>query len=233
MKVYAGTSGYSYKEWKGHFYPEKLSDKEFLKYYGSQLPSVEINNTFYRLPKESVLLGWAEQVPAKFRFSVKASQKITHFKRLKDVAEETQYLLRIASVLEKKLGVILFQMPPNMKKDLPRLEEFMKLLPDTMRFAFEFRHETWFDAEVYGLLRSHDCSLCIADTEEGKLDTPLVRTASWGYLRLRKPNYSKKDLTKWLKDIEEQKWKDVFIFFKHEDAGAGPKMAKQFLGLVE
>jgi len=232
MSLYVGTSGFSYKEWKGGFYPEDLPDKEMLRYYGTQLNAVEINNTFYRLPKEGLLTTWAAQVPEQFRFVIKASQKITHFKRLKDTGEETGYLLRIVKVLEQRLGVIFFQLPPNLRKDLPRLQEFLKLLPADAHCAFEFRNASWFDDEVYASLRSHNCALCIADADE-ELVVPFVTTADWGYLRLRKENYSAADLEGWMKRIQSQEWKDAFVFFKHEDAAAGPKMAKGFLKLID
>jgi uncharacterized protein YecE (DUF72 family) len=199
-----------------------------LKFYGSQLNAVEINNTFYRLPKEALLKSWAEQVPEEFRFSIKASQKITHFKRLKDTAEETGYLLRISKTLGDRLGVILFQLPPNLKKDFPRLEQFLTLLTPDVRAAFEFRHESWFDEEVYGVLRSHHCALCAADTDE-ELKVPFVSTADWGYLRLRKESYSPADLKEWKKMIESQSWNQAFVFFKHEDEATGPKLARKFL----
>ncbi|MEK9136369.1 MAG: DUF72 domain-containing protein [Bacteroidota bacterium] len=230
MHLFVGTSGYSYKEWKGNFYPEDLPDKEMLSYYGKQLSAVEINNTFYRMPKESVLKLWAEQVPSGFRFSIKASQRITHIKRLKDAGDETEYLLRTARTLEEKLGVILFQLPPNLKKDLDRLARFLKTLHGDIRATFEFRHPSWFDDEVFNLLRENSCALCIADFDE-ELEVPLVGTAPWGYLRLRRESYSTADLKKWLKRIEGQNWKDAFVFFKHEDAGTGPKLAAQFIKL--
>ena len=228
MNLYVGTSGFSYKEWKGEFYPEDLPDREMLKFYGTQLNAVEINNTFYRLPKEALLKSWADQVPEEFRFSIKASQKITHFKRLKETAEETRYLLRIVKTLGERLGVILFQLPPNLKKDLLRLEQFLTLLSDDLLAAFEFRHASWFDEEVYGVLRSHRCALCMADTDE-ELEVPFVSTADWGYLRLRKENYSGGDLKKWRKKIESQPWNEAFVFFKHEDEATGPKLARKFL----
>lgn len=232
MKFYVGTSGYSYKGWKGHFYPEELSEKEFLKYYGTKLNAVEINNTFYRLPKENVVQSWAEQVPEDFAFSIKASQRITHIKRLKDAGDETEYLLRVVRTLKRRLGVVLFQLPPNMKKDIERLGSFLTLLAGDVRVAIEFRHPSWFDDETYALLRSNDCSMCIADWDE-KLDVPFVSTADWGYLRLRRENYTSADLKKWMKKIQGQDWKTAFLFFKHEDEGVGPKLAMKFLQMVE
>ena len=231
MKFHVGTSGYSYKEWRGNFYPEKLPAKEMLSYYASRLPAVEINNTFYRLPQRSMLENWKEQVPANFRFSIKASQRITHFKRLKDVDDETKYLLDTASVLEDRLGVVLFQLPPNMKKDLPRLETFLNCLPDPTHAAFEFRHDSWLDDEIREVLRAKDCALVVSDTDEKPL-TQIVSTASWGYLRLRRTNYEEKDLVEWMKRVQNEKWSDAFVFFKHEDEGIGPKLAAQFLKLA-
>ena len=230
MKLYAGTSGYSYKEWKGYFYPEKIAPDQMLEFYSTKLPTVEINNTFYRLPRRELLEGWAAQVPPDFRFAIKASQKITHMKRLKNADEETKYLMDIVGVLEKKLGVVFYQLPPNFKKDTERLAAFLYTLPDDIPVAFEFRHATWFDDEVYELLRKKDAALCLADADD-ELEVPLVSTASWGYLRLRRPGYSNDELTQWHKWIREQKWKEAFVFFKHEDEAAGPKMAMEFLKL--
>ena len=231
MKLLAGTSGYSYKEWKGTFYPEDLPDKEMLAYYAKQLPTVEINNTFYRMPKVDMLESWVEQVPANFQFILKASRKITHIKRLKECEEETEYLFKTAQTLGKQLGVILFQLPPFLRKDAIRLENFVTLIPKTEKAAFEFRHETWFDDEIYEILRAKECALCFSDTDNNKLKK-LVSTASWGYLRLRKQDYGDKELKKWAKNIKGQSWNETFVFFKHEDEGAGPKMAKRFLKLA-
>ena len=231
MKLHVGTSGYSYKEWKGSFYPEDLPAKEMLSYYATRLLAVEINNTFYRLPQRSMLENWKEQVPANFRFSIKASQRITHFKRLKDVEDETKYLLDTASVLEERLGVVLFQLPPNLKKDLPRLETFLKCLPEGTRSAFEFRHQTWLEDDVLDLLRAKNHALCISDTDDLPV-THIDSTADWGYLRLRRVEYSAANLAEWHKRVRDQKWKEVFVFFKHEDEGTGPKLAGQFLELA-
>ena len=189
MTLYVGTSGYSYKEWKGSFYPEKIPAKEMLRYYSERLSTVEINATFYRLPQKSTLENWKEQVPKTFRFSLKAPQRITHFKRLNEVGDDTRYFLDIAATLEEQLGVVLFQLPPNMKKDLPRLEIFLSELPSQPRAAFEFRHPTWFDDDVLAVLRARNCALCISDTD----DLPVMhidKTADWGYLRLRRVLYS-------------------------------------------
>jgi uncharacterized protein YecE (DUF72 family) len=232
MKLHVGTSGYSYKEWKGNFYPEDLPAKEMLAFYARRLPAVEINNTFYRLPQPSMIENWRDQVPATFRFSIKATQRITHIKRLKNCADETKYLLDTAALMGERLGVVLFQLPPNSKKDAERLKDFLALLPDDKRVAFEFRHESWFEDETFGLLRERDCALVVSDTDEKPL-TEIISTATWGYLRLRKTNYEPQDLADWMKRVQEQKWKDAFVFFKHEDEGIGPNLAAQFIALSE
>jgi uncharacterized protein YecE (DUF72 family) len=230
MNLYVGTSGYSYKEWKGSFYPEKIPAAQMLSYYASRLPAVELNNTFYRMPQRSMIESWRSQVPENFRFSVKAAQRITHFKRLKDAADETKYMLETVSALEDRLGVVLFQLPPNMKKDLERLESFLRELPTGTPTAFEFRHPTWFDDDVIELLRSQNRALCVSDTD----DLPsnhIDKTADWGYLRLRRVHYSAADLEEWTKRIRAQEWKTAYVFFKHEDEGTGPKLAAQFISL--
>ncbi len=231
MNLYVGTSGYSYKEWKGIFYPEKLPAKEMLRYYGTRLSTVEINATFYRMPQVNMLENWKEQVPGNFRFSLKASQRITHFKRLKETEEETKYFLETASVLGDQLGVVLFQLPPSMKKDLLRLEAFLTQLPPETAAAFEFRHPTWFDDDVLELLRSQNRPLVVSDTD----DMPVMhidKTADWGYMRLRRVNYSEENLAEWLERVRAQNWSETFVFFKHEDEGTGPKLAAQFLALA-
>jgi len=232
MKLHVGTSGYSYKEWKGNFYPEDLPAKEMLSYYAKRLPAVEINNTFYRLPQPSMIENWKAQVPARFRFSIKATQRITHIKRLNNAATETKYLLETACLLAERLGVMLFQLPPNMKKDLGRLQTFLDPLPAETRIAFEFRHESWFDDEVFSLLRAKDSALVVSDTDAKPL-SEIIGTATWGYLRLRQTSYDEKDLAEWMKRVKNQKWKDAFVFFKHEDEGTGPRLAAQFLELAK
>lgn len=230
MTLYAGTSGYSYKEWKGSFYPEKIPAKEMLAYYSSRLRAVELNNTFYRLPQRSMVESWKAQVPENFRFSVKAPQRITHFKRLKDAGNETRFMLDVVSGFEDRLGVVLFQLPPNMKKDLERFELFLKELPADTPAAFEFRHPTWLEDDVLELLRSHNRALCIADTDDLPV-SHIDKTANWGYLRLRRVQYSEPELIEWHRRIKAQNWKDTFVFFKHEDEGTGPKLAAQFVAL--
>lgn len=231
MDLHVGTSGYSYKEWKGSFYPEKIPAKEMLRFYSERLSTVEINATFYRMPQTSMLENWKEQVPNTFRFALKASQRITHFKRLKETDEETRYFLETASVLGEQLGVVLFQLPPNMKKDLPRLETFLAQLPQTPRAAFEFRHPTWFDDDVLEILRAQNRALVVSDTDDLPA-THIDKTADWGYLRLRRVNYAEENLAEWLQRIRGQGWNETFLFFKHEDEGTGPKLAAEFLRLA-
>ncbi|HEU4766381.1 MAG TPA: DUF72 domain-containing protein [Pyrinomonadaceae bacterium] len=230
MNLYVGTSGYSYKEWKGSFYPEKLAAKDMLPYYSSKLPAVELNNTFYRLPKRDMVESWKAQVPENFRFSVKAPQRITHFKRLKDAADETKYMLDMVSALDDRLGVVLYQLPPNMKKDLERLEAFLKQLPGQTRAAFEFRHPTWFDDDVLQLLRNENRALCVSDTDDLPVNR-IDKTADWGYMRLRRVSYSTADLREWISRMKDQDWETTFVFFKHEDEGTGPRLASEFIDL--
>jgi uncharacterized protein YecE (DUF72 family) len=231
MQLFVGTSGYSYKEWKGPFYPKTLPDKEMLPYYSANLPAVEINNTFYRMPAETVLAAWAEQVPSAFRFVLKAPRKITHAKPLRDKAMEVGYLFRTAATLGDKLGAVLFQLPPYLHRDTALLSDFLDLLPSPEKTVFEFRHLSWFDDTVYGLLRRKACALCCSDSENEALGR-LTATAGWGYLRLRKPGYSDAELSHWLRKIKSQHWQEVYAFFKHEDAGAGPRLARQFIALA-
>lgn len=229
MNLYVGTSGYSYKEWKGSFYPEKLSAKKMLGYYGERFRTVEINNSFYQMPKPAVLEAWVAEVPADFKFILKAPQRITHFQRLKNSGEAVEELLEVAKVLKKRSGPILFQLRSDMRKDATRLGDFLKLLPKG-RAAFEFRHATWFDDEIFGLLRKRRAALCIAEAEDGP-KVPFVSTADFGYIRLRRPDYGDAELKTWVKRVQRQDWKNAFVFFKHEDSGKGPQMAKRFLEL--
>jgi uncharacterized protein YecE (DUF72 family) len=226
MRLFTGTSGFAYKEWKGTFYPEDIRADAMLRYYGERLTAVEINNTFYRMPKAEMLQGWAAQVPESFRFVLKASRQITHIRRLKDVADPVAYLMEQAAVLEDRLGPFLVQLPPNLKKDVPRLEAFLALIPKTRHVALDFRHESWFDDDVLDALRGGGAALCIEDAEE--LAAPRVATAAWGYLRLRRQDYDDADLADWSRWTAAQDWNDAYVFFKHEDAGAGPRLATQF-----
>ena len=233
MQVLVGTSGYSYKEWKGTFYPEDLKAAGMLRYYAERLGTVEINNTFYRMPTATVLEHWAAETPPGFIFVLKGPQRITHMKRLKDAAEPLAYFLDTAIVLGEKLGPVLFQLPPNFKKDLARLQDFLALLPAGRPVAFEFRHESWFDDEVYGALREKGVALCAADTDEfGDRGAPIVPTAGFGYLRLRRADYDDAALAAWAERIRAQPWTRAFVFFKHEDAGKGPAMAARFVAAL-
>jgi uncharacterized protein YecE (DUF72 family) len=232
MRVSVGTSGFSYAEWKGPFYPADLAASGMLSYYAQRLPAVEINNTFYRLPRRSVLEGWAAQVPEPFRFAVKASQRITHLKRLKDVADETHYLLDVTQALSARLGVLLFQLPPNLKLDLERFERFLELLPAGTRAAFEFRHPSWVDPRVLERLRERACAWVVVEGEEGAAPD-LLLTAPWTYLRLRRPSYTREELAAWATRLSARDLSEAFVFFKHEDAGAGPRLAGEFLELME
>ncbi len=227
MKVLAGTSGFAYKEWKGIFYPPDIKAADMLSYYATKFAAVEINNTFYRMPTQEVVAGWASQVPADFTFVLKAPQKITHFKRLKDADAEVDYFCTVARSLGEHLGPVLVQLPPNMKRDDDRLRNFLLSVPDDFRLAFEFRNPSWLDDEIYQLLREHDAALVIAHDEE--TETPLVATASWGYARLRKVNYEEGELAAWALKLRSQPWKDLFAFFKHEDGGTGPGLAQAFM----
>jgi uncharacterized protein YecE (DUF72 family) len=233
MKIHVGTSGYAYKEWKGKFYPEKISPKEMLRFYSGRLGTVEINNTFYRMPKESVLTSWAEQVPGDFVFALKAPQIITHLKRLRDVFDETGYLFRTLSVLDRKLGPVLFQFPKSFRADSAALQAFLDLVPVDRACAFEFRSPSWLNEEILGLLRERGSSLCIADADENRANE-IVSTAPWGYLRLRRSDYTDHELSQWLEKILSQKWEKAFVFFKHEDDEArGPEVAVRFRELAD
>ncbi|MFW6084023.1 MAG: DUF72 domain-containing protein [Gemmatimonadota bacterium] len=231
MEMRAGTSGFSYKEWKGTFYPEDTAAGDMLSYYAGQLPAVEINNTFYRMPKPDVLDGWAGQTGEDFRFVLKASRRITHFKRLGDVDEEVGYFLRTAVRLGHRLGAVLFQLPPNFKKDVERLARFLDLIGDPERTAFEFRHPSWYEADAIDLLSERGAALCIADTEESPGE--IVRTGPLGYLRLRRTDYTSDDLARWADDVRATGWERVFAFFKHEDDATGPRLAMEFSKLFE
>ena len=227
MAIRAGTSGWSFKEWKGSFYPKGLPDDEMLGFYSGKFPTVEINNTFYRMPKETVLLDWASKVPVEFRFAIKASQRITHHGRLNDVASEVEYFTRITSVLGDRRGPTLFQLPPNLKKDLPRLTAFLDILPRGWRSTFEFRHSSWFDDDVYAALGAKDAALCIADHDD--FETPLVKTASWGYARLHRLTYDDAALAAWRERLEGLGADELYVFFKHDEtAGSGPGAAEAF-----
>jgi uncharacterized protein YecE (DUF72 family) len=232
MKIYVGTSGYGYKEWKGKFYPKKISPQEMLGFYSERFNAVEINNTFYHMPTEGVLASWAEQVPDDFVFALKGPQVITHFKRLKNVGEETDYLFNTLPILGRKLGPVLFQFPKSFRADYPALKDFFDLIPDNRSCAFEFRSSSWLDGKILELLHQRGCSLCTADTDEKPADE-IIPTAPWGYLRLRRSDYTEADLSKWVEKILLQKWERAFVFFKHEEEAIGPETAKSFQGLMD
>jgi uncharacterized protein YecE (DUF72 family) len=228
VDLFVGTSGYSYKQWKGHFYPEDLPESEMLAFYGTQFRSVEINNTFYRMPKRETVEKWREVVPKDFSFVLKAPQRITHQRRLKGAEADVEYFLSVRGALGDSPGPVLFQLPPFLKKDLARLKEFLALLPKGLRAAFEFRHDSWFEDDVFEALAAGGAALCHADTEE---TTPEIfhATSDWGYLRLRRPEYEEATLLEWAQRIRSQSWSAAWVFFKHEDEGKGPALARRFL----
>ncbi|HVX94774.1 MAG TPA: DUF72 domain-containing protein [Polyangia bacterium] len=230
MRIYIGTSGFSYAPWRGSFYPEKLPAAKMLAYYAERLDTVEINNTFYRMPAPAQLEKWAVETPPTFRFVLKSPRQITHIKKLADVADSLTRLREAAGALGERLGPVLFQLPPFMKKDVPRLQAFVAALPPDLRAAVEFRHESWFAPDVYEALRARDVALCLAESEE--LATPIEETSSWGYLRLRRQDYDDAALAAWAERLKARQWADAFVFFKHEDEGVGPKLAAKLRALV-
>ena len=222
-ELLAGTSGYSYKEWHGHFYPAKLPADERLRYYAERFPTVEINNTFYRMPAPSMLAQWATQVPPAFTFTLKAPRRITHVERLRESESSVKAFTGRAGVLADKLATLLFQLPPFLRKDVPRLTDFIALLPAGTRAAFEFRHDSWQDDEIYTLLSARNMILCVTDTDEG--DTPFVVTADWGYVRLRRTHYDDRDLDAWAARIAAKAVARTYVYFMHEDEALGTKWA--------
>jgi uncharacterized protein YecE (DUF72 family) len=230
MHVMTGTSGFSYAAWRGSFYPEKLPQAEMLAFYAGKLGAVEINSTFYRLPDASLLERWAAATPGSFRFALKSPRGITHMRRLAGAADEVARLADRVGALGERLGPILFQLPPTLRKDVALLEGFMAMLPAGLRAAVEFRHESWLTDETYAVLRRHDAALCIADSEE--FATPFVATAGWGYLRLRRQDYDKAALRRWAKRLRAQSYDAAYVFFKHEDEGAGPALADSFRSMM-
>lgn len=227
MAQWIGTSGYNYPEWRGSFYPEKLPAPKMLEYYAARFNTVEVNYTFYRMPTASQLANWAAIVPAAFRFTLKAPRRITHDSRLQHCEELVAAFCAVANTLGPHLGVLLFQLPPTFRRSLSALEQFLACLPAGTRAAFEFRHESWHDQEVYEALRRRNLALCIADSE--KMSTPQEVTADYGYFRLRDEGYQPPDITQWGKTIERlaSGWSDVFVYFKHEEQGIGPLFAQQ------
>ena len=224
MELMAGTSGYSYKEWLGHFYPEKLSADAMLRYYAERFTTVEINNTFYRMPAKAMLARWVDEVPDNFAFTLKAPRRITHEKRLRDAEAEVTEFVQRAAALGNKLGALLFQLPPFLKKDLPRLRDFLGVLPPGPRVAFEFRHASWQDEEVYETLRGRPAMLCVTDTDEG--DTPFVATSDCGYVRLRRTHYDEGDLRAWVDRIAARALARTYVYFMHEDEALGTRFVR-------
>ncbi len=234
VPILAGASGYAFDEWHGPFYPPTLKAEDRLAFYASQLPTVEINNTFYRMPRRDVLANWAAATPDGFRFAIKASRRITHLARLKaESAESLDFLYRNLDALGDKRGPVLFQLPPNLKKDLPRLEAFLGRLPTDHRAAFEFRNDSWFDDEVHALLRGAGAALCLSEREDhpiGHQPEELVRTAPWGYLRLRLESYATADLAAWVAAVRTSGWQTTYAYFMHEPTAPG--YAKQLMTLA-
>jgi uncharacterized protein YecE (DUF72 family) len=231
-RVRVGTSGYNYPEWRGTFYPDKLSADKMLAYYAERFPTVEINYTFYRIPTEKLLAGWSAGTPDSFSFTLKAPRRITHDSKLQRCEELLQTFCRTASTLGPKLGTLLFQLPPNFKKDAGVLKAFLDLLPEGTRAAFEFRHASWFDGEVFDALRARNIALCVADSE--KLHTPVEVTADYGYFRLRDEGYQQSDIERWAQTIRGlQTLSDVFVYFKHEEQGLGPDFAKRLMAAMD
>ena len=231
MSIWVGTSGFQYKEWKGIFYPEDLPASKMLSFYAERLFTTEINYTFHRIPSAKTIDGWYKGTPERFKFSLKAPQKVTHFAKLRNCGDTLRYFWQVVTDLEAKLGVVLFQLPSTLKKDVELLHAFLNDLPPTMRAAFEFRHESWLDDETFALLRARNAALCLAESE--KLSTPAVATADFGYLRLRREDYQESDIARWAEVIRaNNSWSEVFVYFKHEESGVGPRFAGQLLQLL-
>jgi uncharacterized protein YecE (DUF72 family) len=232
MRTLVGTSGYNYPEWRGSFYPEKFSTAKMLAFYAERFPTVEINYTFYRLPTEKLLAGWAEGTPEHFCFTLKAPRRITHDAKLQRCEDLLQAFCRTSRTLGPKLGVLLFQLPPNFKKDVDVLRAFLELLPEGTRAAFEFRHASWLEGDVFDALRARNIALCVADSE--KMSTPIEVTADYAYFRLRDEGYQDADITLWAKRISGlQGVSDAFVYFKHEEQGLGPEFARRLVSQLE
>lgn len=233
MNIWTGTSGYNYPEWKGRFYPDRLSAAKMLSFYAERFRTVEINYTFYRMPSEKTVTGWIAETPDGFRFTLKAPKRITHERRLKDAGDSLRRFCELAALLGNRLGVLLFQLPPNLKCDVELLRAFLVDLPPGARAAFEFRHLSWLCDAVYECLAERRIALCIADT--GEATTPWVPTADYGYLRLRDEGYEEADLVRWAGRVAEMHptWREAFVYFKHEDEGKGPEFAQRFMRALE
>jgi uncharacterized protein YecE (DUF72 family) len=227
VRTFVGTSGFSYPQWKGHFYPEDLPASKMLAYYASQFATVEINNTFYRMPTAKTVQGWADQVQEGFRLVLKAPQRVTHTKSFSESGDSIRFFFESAQLLGPKLGPVLFQFPPWMRMDLDKLGAFLALLPKDKLMAMEFRHASWFVEEVFALLRAANVSLVAAETDEAA--PHLIQAGSFGYLRLRKTAYAEGEIEAWARRIQEQPWGEAYVFFKHEDEGKGPAFAKALM----
>jgi uncharacterized protein YecE (DUF72 family) len=229
MTIWVGTSGYNYPEWKGSFYPQKLSAAKMLPYYAERFSTVEINYTFYRMPNAKILAGWNAETPDRFKLTLKAPKRITHEARLRDCADNLRYFLDTANTLGSKLGALLFQLPPYFKKDLGVLDAFLEIFPTGVCAAFEFRHASWLDDEVYSRLKAKNLALCVADGE--KISTPVLMTADYAYFRLRDEGYTPSDIAKWAQVIRDQTahCPEIYVYFKHEEAGKGPEFARLLL----
>ena len=228
--IWVGTSGYNYPEWKGSFYPPDLPATKMLPYYAARFATVEINYTFYRMPTEKLVAGWAAQTPSPFKLTLKAPRRITHDSRLKDAGSLVSAFCEVAGTLGDKLGALLFQLPPNLKKDTALFDTFLADLPPKVCAAFEFRHASWLDEEIFGRLAARNLALCVADSE--KMSTPVRRTADYAYFRLRDEGYQADDIKRWADTIgrETASCRDVFVYFKHEEEGKGPEFAKLLMG---
>jgi uncharacterized protein YecE (DUF72 family) len=232
MNLWIGTSGFQYPEWKGTFYPEKLPASKMLAFYANHFATTEINYSFRRIPSEKTIRTWSQATPKRFKFAFKAPQQVTHFARLRDCTETMDFFANAISGMEDKLGVVLFQLPPNFKRDTQLLSAFLDDLPKVIHAAFEFRHDSWFDEKLFDTLRAHNAALCIAEDEQ--LAAPQIATADFGYLRLRREDYAKGDIVRWAEYVRSQakQWRDAFIYFRHEESGSGPKFAQQMLNAL-
>ena len=232
MNTWIGTSGFQYAEWKGKFYPEDLAAAKMLPFYAERLNTTEINYTFHRIPSAKTIDNWNKLTPSNFRFALKAPQKMTHWLKLRECGDTLRYFCDTISALGEKLGPVLFQLPPNFKKDTFVLADFVNCLSSELRAAFEFRHESWFDDEVWEILKGRNVALCLNETAD--FAAPKIATADYGYLRLRREDYDTTDVERWTNFVREQngRWKDAFIYFKHEEAGIGPKLAMQMMKLL-
>jgi uncharacterized protein YecE (DUF72 family) len=227
--IWVGTSGYNYPEWKGTFYPADLPAAKMLPYYAARFQTVEINYTFYRLPNEKIVAGWAGATPTPFKLTLKAPRRITHDRKLRDAGDLVRGFCGVAGTLGDKLGALLFQLPPTFKKDLAVFDEFLAELPPAAPAAFEFRHESWLDEEVFDRLRKRRVALCVADSE--RMSTPAIGTTDYGYFRLRDEGYTPPDLDRWAATIQSlaASMKDIFVYFKHEEEGKGPEFARMLI----